>query len=113
MSFNLKPKGDRVVIKKIDILHKTKSNILLVEQDNNKEYFVGEIIAMGQGKIIDHNGPLPLYCKVGERVLFKPQNALEFSWQGETYFVIRDNEVAFEAEFDENTIVNPNDYKSL
>lgn len=93
--FNLIPNGDRVVLKKIDIEEKTASGLILANLDQNKELYYGVVVAAGEGKRIDSSGPIKMFCKPGDTVMFKPQNGLEFPYYGDTYFLLRDNEIAF------------------
>lgn len=93
--FNLIPNGDRVVLKKIEVEEVLSSGIILYNQDQNKELYYGVVVAAGEGKRIDNTGPIQMFCKEGDVVMFKPQNGLEFPYYGETYFLLRDNEIAF------------------
>lgn len=93
--FQLLPNGDRVVIKQIDVEEVSKGGIIIYNQDNNKELFHGIVVARGEGKRIDTNGPIEMFTNVGDIVMFKPQNGLEFTHKGISYFLLRDNEIAF------------------
>ena len=92
---NLEPLKDRVLVKKIEQEQITASGIILVQKDEEKEFYTGLVVAVGNGKIGDNGKRIPLDTKEGDKILFKPQNALEFPWEGVNYFLMRDHEVAF------------------
>ena len=65
---NIKPLGDRVVIKVLDKEEKTKGGIVLPDTAKEKPQ-KGEVIAVGTGEIIDGK-KVPLEVKVGDKVIF-------------------------------------------
>ena len=53
----------------------------------------GEILAVGTGKMLDNGERRPLDVKVGDRVLFGKYSGTEVKIAGETYLVIREEDI--------------------
>jgi chaperonin GroES len=64
----LKPLGNRVVIKRAAV-ESTKGGILLPDSAQEKPK-MGEVIAVGPGKLNDSGHLTPMHVKVGDKVLF-------------------------------------------
>ena len=67
---NIKPLGDRVVLKAAEVEETTASGIILTGNSQEKPQY-SEIVAVGPGKT-DENGKLiPMNVKVGQKVIFQ------------------------------------------
>ena len=66
---NLRPLHDRVIVKRLDQETKTASGIVLPEAAAEKPD-QGEILAVGNGKILENDSVRALEVTVGDRVLF-------------------------------------------
>jgi len=66
---NIKPLGDKVVIKPLANEEKTKSGIVLPDTAKEKPQ-QGEIVAVGSGKTLENGQKVPLEVKVGDRVIY-------------------------------------------
>ena len=64
----IKPLADRVVIKPAQAEEKTKGGIILPDTAKEKPV-VGEIVAVGPGKVTDDGKKVPMEVKVGDKVL--------------------------------------------
>ncbi len=65
---NIKPLGDRVVVKVLEKEETTKSGIVLPEAAKEKPQ-EGEVLAVGSGELIEGKR-IPLEVKVGDRVIY-------------------------------------------
>ncbi|MDF2520528.1 MAG: 10 kDa chaperonin [Clostridia bacterium] len=88
---NIKPLGDRVVIKVMESEETTKSGIVLPGSAKEKP-MQGEIIAVGSGEMVDGK-KVPLEVKVGDRVLYSKYAGTEIKMDGNEYLVIRQSEI--------------------
>jgi chaperonin GroES len=86
-SKQLKPLGDRVVIKPIAREEVTKSGIVLPDTAKEKPQ-EGMILAAGPGKIGDDGKREPMDVKEGDRVLYSKYAGTEFKVDGEDLLVI-------------------------
>jgi len=71
----LKPLGDRVVIRRYEVEEKTAGGILLPDTAKQKPQ-CGKVLAVGDGRLLKGGLRQPLQCKVGDQVVFK-------AWAGE------------------------------
>jgi chaperonin GroES len=89
---NLKPLGDRVVVKPSEPEEVTKGGIIL--PDTAKEKPVeGEIIAVGAGRISDDGKKIAMELKVGDKVLYGKYSGTEVKVNGEDYLIMRESDV--------------------
>jgi len=68
---NYKPLNDHVLIKPIEEDETSKAGIILPDTVDKEKPEKGEIIAVGQGKILDNGQRAPMSVSVGQKVLFK------------------------------------------
>ncbi|MCB9798848.1 co-chaperone GroES [Candidatus Nomurabacteria bacterium] len=73
---NIKPLGNRVLIKLAKEEEVTKSGIVLPDTVDKDKKTEGEIISIGEGKLLDSGERAPITLQVGQKVLVK-------SWGGE------------------------------
>ena len=84
---NIKPLGDRVVIKQIDSEEVTKGGIVLPDTAKEKPQ-EGEILAVGPGKMLDNGERAPMEVAVGDRVLFAKYAGTEVKQGGEEFMIL-------------------------
>ncbi|MCF6095531.1 co-chaperone GroES [Thermovorax subterraneus] len=88
---NIKPLGDRVVIKVLDKEEKTKGGIVLPDTAKEKPQ-KGEVIAVGTGEIIDGK-KVPLEVKVGDKVIFSKYAGTEVKIDDQEYLILRQSDI--------------------
>ncbi|NLK08884.1 MAG: co-chaperone GroES [Firmicutes bacterium] len=87
----IKPLGDRLVVKVIEQEETTKSGIVLPDTAKEKPQ-EGEVMAVGPGRY--ENGNLvPMHVKQGDRVLFAKYAGTEVKIGGEEYLIMRETDV--------------------
>ncbi|MCL1817086.1 MAG: co-chaperone GroES [Clostridiales bacterium] len=84
---NIKPLGDRVLIKQIDSEEVTKGGIVLPDTAKEKPQ-EGEVLAVGPGKLLDNGERAPMEVQVGDRVLFAKYAGSEIKQGGEEYMIL-------------------------
>ncbi len=91
-SVNLRPLHDRVVVRRLD--EDTKSPGGIVIPDTAKEKPIqGEVIAVGNGKILDTGEVRPLDVKPGDKVLFGKYSGTEVKLGSEELLVMREEDI--------------------
>ncbi|MBB6217547.1 chaperonin GroES [Anaerosolibacter carboniphilus] len=88
---NIKPLGDRVVIKKLEAEEKTKSGIVLPSQAKEQPQ-MAEVVAVGPGGVVDGK-EIKMEVKVGDRVIFSKYAGTEIKYDGIEYTILRQNDV--------------------
>jgi chaperonin GroES len=89
---NLKPLGDRVVVKPVEREEKTKSGIVLPDTAKEKPQ-EGIVEAVGTGRILDNGTKVPMELKVGDRVLYAKYAGNEFKLEEDEYLIISEKDV--------------------
>jgi chaperonin GroES len=89
---NIKPLGERVVLKVIENEVTTKSGIVLPDTAKEKPQ-MGEVLAVGPGKMLDNGQRVALDLKAGDRVLFAKYAGTEVKLDGEEYMVLKESDV--------------------
>lgn len=87
----LVPLGDKVVIKQLEAEEKTKSGIILTTQSKEKPQ-EATVIAVGPGGLIG-DVDVKMVLKEGDRVVYSKYAGTEIKFEGETYIVIRQNDI--------------------
>lgn len=87
---NLKPLGDRVVIKKLEAEEKTKSGIVLPSSAKEQPQ-MAEIMAIGGDILKDDKKKDQI--KVGDTVIFSQYAGTEVKVDGEEYTILKLNDI--------------------
>lgn len=91
-SLNLRPLGDRVVVKPLDREEVTKSGIVLPDTAKEKPQ-QGEVLAVGPGRVLDSGERLVPEIKTGERVLFAKYSGTEFKLEQDELLILREADI--------------------
>lgn len=86
------PLYDRIVVKRIEGENTSPGGILLPDAAQEKRQ-EGTVVSVGNGRLMDEGNVVPLELKGGERVLFGKYAGNEVKLEGETYLVMREDEV--------------------
>lgn len=86
----IKPLGDRVVIKRVEVEEKTTSGIILPGAAKEKPQ-VAEVVEVGSG--IYDGKEIKMELKKGDKVVFNKFAGTEIKLEGEEYILIRQDEV--------------------
>lgn len=88
----LKPLGDRVVVKVVDMEEKTSGGILLPSTAKEKPQ-EAEVLAVGPGKLLENGNRIAMDVRVGDRVVFAKYAGTEIKTQGEEVLVISEKDI--------------------
>lgn len=89
---NLKPLGDRVLVKPAPAEQKTASGLYIASNAQEKPQR-GEIVAVGAGKLDDNGNRLPMDVKVGDVVIYGKYGGNEVKVDGEDYLLMRADDI--------------------
>jgi chaperonin GroES len=89
---NIRPLQDRVIVKRVQEEEKTKGGIII--PDSAKEKPVeGEVLAVGNGKVLEDGSVRKLDIKTGDRVLFGKYAGTEIKLEGEDHLILREDDI--------------------
>jgi chaperonin GroES len=88
----IKPLADRVVIKPSPQEEKTKGGLIVPDTAKEKPV-VGEVVAVGPGKIADDGTKIMPEVKVGDKVLYGKYSGTEVTVEGEEYLIMREADI--------------------
>jgi chaperonin GroES len=88
----IRPLHDRVIIKRVEEERATAGGIIIPDNAAEKPAR-GEVLAVGNGKILEDGTVRPLDLKVGDTVLFGKYAGTEIKVDGEDVLVMREDDV--------------------
>ncbi len=88
---NIKPLGDRVVIKMLEAEETTKSGIILTAAAQEKPQ-MAEIVAVGPGGMVDGK-EVKMELSVGDKVITSKYAGTEIKFEGKEYTILRQGDV--------------------
>jgi chaperonin GroES len=89
---NVRPLHDRLLVRRIDEKETTKGGLIIPDTAKEKPQ-QGEVLAVGNGRILENGTKVPLDVKVGDRVLFGKYNGSDVKIDGQDVLVLREEEV--------------------
>lgn len=88
----LKPLFDNVLIRPLEAEAKTASGIILPDSAQEKPQ-MGEVIAVGPGKVTPKGEKEPMVVKVGQRVMYKKWGGNEVKLNGEELMLVEQKDI--------------------
>jgi chaperonin GroES len=89
---NIRPLHDRVVVRRMEE-ERTSAGGIVIPDSAAEKPIQGEIIAVGNGKIMDNGDHRSLDVKVGDRVLFGKYSGTEVKLDGDEFLVMREEDI--------------------
>ena len=87
----VKPLGDRVVIKNVEMEETTKSGIVLTGAAKEKPQ-MAEVIAVGPGGMVDGK-EVTMHVKVGDKVIYSKYAGTEVKLDGKEMIIVRQSDI--------------------
>ncbi len=89
---SIRPLHDRIVVKRLEEERTSAGGIVLPDSATEKPS-QGEVLAVGNGKILDNGDVRPLDVKVGDTVLFGKYAGNEVKVDGEEVSIMREDDI--------------------
>jgi chaperonin GroES len=89
---NIRPLHDRVVVRRMAEERTSPGGIVIPDTAAEKP-IQGEVLAVGNGKILENGDRRPLDVKVGDRILFGKYSGTEVKVSGEEVLVMREEDI--------------------
>ena len=88
----LRPLHDRVIVKRMEEERVSAGGIVIPDSATEKP-IRGEVLAVGNGKILENGEKRALDIKVGDTVLFGKYSGTEVKVEGEELLVMREEDI--------------------
>lgn len=88
----IKPLGDRILVKPLEAEEKTKGGIILPDTAKEKPQ-EGRVVAVGNGKVLEDGKIKPLEVKPGDRILYGKYSGTEIKLKDEEHLIIREEDI--------------------
>ena len=89
---HLRPLYDRLVVRRVEAASTSAGGIIIPDNAQEKP-IQGEVVAVGDGAVLDKGERRPLSVEVGERILFGKYAGTEIKLDGEDLLVLRESDV--------------------
>jgi chaperonin GroES len=89
---NIRPLGDRVVVKAVEREEQTKSGIYLPDTAQEKPQ-EAVVLAVGNGKLLENGTRIPIDLKEGDKVLYSKYSGTEVKQGSEEYLILRESDI--------------------
>lgn len=89
---NVKPLGDRILIKPLAAEEKTASGIVLPDTAKEKPQ-QGEVLAVGSGKLLENGEKVALEVKVGDKVIYSKYAGNEIKIDGQECMILNERDI--------------------
>jgi chaperonin GroES len=83
---------DRVIVRRMEE-ERTSAGGIVIPDTAKEKPVQGEVIAVGNGKILENGDVRPLDVKVGDRVLFSKYSGTEVKVESEDLLVMREDDI--------------------
>ncbi len=88
----VRPLRDRIIVKRLEEEERTKGGIIIPDTAKEKP-IEGKVIAVGDGRVKEDGGKIPLEVKKGDRVLFAKYGGTEVNIDGEEHLMMKEDDI--------------------
>ena len=89
----IKPLGDRIVVKDLEAENKSKGGIVLPDSAKEKPQ-EAKVVAVGKGKVLENGTVAAPEVKVGDKVIFGKYSGNEITTkEGEDLLILREEDI--------------------
>lgn len=88
----IRPLHDRVVVRRMEEEQKTPGGIVIPDSAKEKP-MQGEVLAVGEGKVLENGDVRALAVKTGDVVMFGKYSGSEIKMDGQELVVMREDDI--------------------
>ncbi len=92
MKVKIRPLRDRIVVRRTEEEKKTAGGIIIPDSAQEKPQS-GEVVAVGNGKILEDGKVVPLELKQGDKILFGKYSGTEIKIDGEDLLILKEEDI--------------------
>lgn len=89
----IKPLHDRILVRRIEAEEEQIRGGIVIPDTAKEKPQEGEVIAVGDGKVLENGQKLQMSVKAGDRILFGKYGGTEVKLDEEEYLILREDEV--------------------
>jgi len=92
MATTIRPLNDRIIARRVEEQDQMRGGLYIPDTAKEKPQ-EGEVIAVGNGKLLENGNRVPIDIKVGDRVLFGKYSGTEVKLDGEEFLILREDDI--------------------
>ena len=92
MATNIRPLQDRVIVRRIEEGEQVRGGIIIPDTAKEKP-IEGDVMAVGNGKVLEDGTVRKLEVKKGDRILFGKYSGTEVKIEGEEHLILREDDI--------------------
>ena len=89
---SLRPLHDRILVRRLEEAEQKVGGIIIPDTAKEKPQ-QAEVIAVGNGKLLESGERADVEVKAGDRILFGKYSGSEIRLEGEDYLILREDEI--------------------
>jgi chaperonin GroES len=89
---NLRPLHDRVLVRRLEEQETVRGGIIVPDTAKEKPQ-QAEVVAVGNGKLLDDGQRANIEVKAGDRILFGKYSGSDIKIDGQEYLILREDEI--------------------
>jgi len=92
MATSIRPLNDRIIVRRTEDQEQMRGGLYIPDTAKEKPQ-EGEVIAVGNGKLLDNGTRIAIDIKAGDKILFGKYAGTEIKLDGEEYLILREDDV--------------------
>jgi chaperonin GroES len=92
MATTIRPLNDRIIVRRTEDQEQMRGGLYIPDTAKEKPQ-EGEVIAVGNGKLLENGTRIQMDVKAGDRILFGKYAGTEVKLDGEEYLILREDDV--------------------
>ncbi|WP_333784469.1 co-chaperone GroES [Thermocrinis sp.] len=89
----LRPLYDKIVVKRQEEQEQRTASGIIIPDTAKEKPQIGEVVAVGEGKLLNNGQIVSPKVKVGDKVIFNKYAGTEVELDGEKYLIMSEDEV--------------------
>ena len=92
MAVSIRPLNDRIIVRRVEEQEQMRGGLYIPDTAKEKPQ-EGEVIAVGNGRLLDNGTRISIDVKAGDKVLFGKYSGTEVKLDGEEYLILREDDI--------------------
>jgi len=92
MAVSIRPLNDRIIVRRMEEQEQMRGGLYIPDTAKEKPQ-EGEVLAVGNGKLLETGQRIAIDLKAGDRILFGKYAGTEIKLDGEEYLILREDDV--------------------